>query len=522
MIKKIGIGLMCLLFVIAFFAKKISVVESSLFWTLINVSFLIAIIMYGWDKKKLPIIKSCAKIIVCVAMAAIAAWVLHRFSNNKGEMKLLLWYSIFVCSHEIAPHLKCWISKRSKRKRSEIMDRKIFDLFRESIVANEATAWIEVRRLRSIFETRHQELFQGLVIATREEAIGKGFSTVSKVLNAIENCLDLRGIDPGHGLGHLGVDYLHALVLAGDIDADPGQIYVGFVGAVLHDILGCSIVPRYAESQRVIRHAEAGGLLFMEIAKEIGISENEAVLVFYAIAAHTHYLKPVMVKCQDGIEREIRPYTDTVDDLPIMSIWMTRWTDRLDVNGPRFVGRHFLTMAEQHEDYSSTGKFYTVKFADHMRSLLRSLEKIKEAGGAMTMREHLNMFATSQNNQGPYGRFDCGEMAEIRDDYKKRLFRIIDSFDDQISQDDGLFIVLEWTKWLSEKIEPSEAGRTAAVKIQKMFLELPDDIRFSWYNVMKVTLYEYEGWGKDMRRRISRLPEEFFTLPILGDVRQLI
>lgn len=49
--------------------------------------------------------------------------------------------------------------------------------------------------------------------------------------------MDLGRLDPGHGMGHLVRDYIHANVLAEKTDMDPKQAYVGIIGGALHDIL---------------------------------------------------------------------------------------------------------------------------------------------------------------------------------------------------------------------------------------------------------------------------------------------
>lgn len=331
-------------------------------------------------------------------------------------------------------------------------------------------------------------------------------------------------IDPGHGLGHLVRDYLHATLLAEKMKVDPKQVYVGIIGGVLHDILGCTLIKRYSESERAIRHAEAGGLLFQELSKEIGVDKDEALLIYYAIAAHTNYLKAMKVNCLDGVERETQPYLDVNEEgEPIMSTWLTRWTDRLDVNGPCFIGRHFLTLIEEHEDFGS-GEYYSVRFSDHMRPLLRDEEEIRLDPTGRTLREHLMMFARSQNNDSPYGRFDQGEMVVMRDKYKKQLLRVIDSFSNPIklSPEDEEHLLTEWVNWLSQKIEPSQSARNGVGKLREMFLCLPQETKEAWFSAMETTLEEYKVWSEEIRQIFDKFPEEKLILPILGDIRKII
>ena len=399
-----------------------------------------------------------------------------------------------------------------------------FQKIRDFVNLDEAGAWNETQNLRQKYEESYENLFANLPIESIEQAKFKSFEVISKTLNALEKVMDFSEVDPGHGLGHLVRDYLHAVVLAEGSKMDPKQAYIGIVGGVLHDILGCTLVKRYSESGRAVRHAEAGGLLFQEISKGIGIDQDEALLIYYAIAAHTHYLKPSKVKCSDGTEREIQPYRDTNNEgKPIMSVLLTRWADRFDVNGPCFIGRHFLTLAEEHKDFGA-GEYYLIKFFDHMRPLLRNEEEIKADPKGRTMREHLAMFIKSQSNDSPYGKFDYGKMVEMRDAYKARAFRIIDSFDTPIklSPEEEVLLLSKWTSWLSEKIEPSDVGSYASEKLKELFFSLPQETKNAWFSAMETTLKEYDEWANEMMKVISKFPEEKLVLPILGDIRKII
>lgn len=123
--------------------------------------------------------------------------------------------------------------------------------------------------------------------------------------------MDLGTVDPGHGIGHLARDYLHAVVLAGNTQMDPRHAYIGMVGGALHDILGCTLMPRYEESRRAVRHAEAGGYLFHKIHRIIDTPPEDALLIHYAIAAHTNSGLRSSIKCRDGVSRDLSPYIDS-------------------------------------------------------------------------------------------------------------------------------------------------------------------------------------------------------------------
>ncbi len=413
----------------------------------------------------------------------------------------------------------------------------------KNFVNDEKSSWPEVQRLRRIFENAHHRMFDELPIFSKEQTITGAISIVKKILFKLaENGVDFNQVEPGHGIGHLIRDYLHSLRLAKDLMVDPRQLYIGIVGGVFHDMLGCVLVPRYQESKRVVRHAEAGAIHYYVLAEELGLSEAEKVLGFYSMAAHTHYLKAQAVNCSDGLTREIRAYHDLVcfpasqeayldasskdfGCAPIMAIWLTRWADRLDVNGPAFVGRHYLTLSEEHEDFAKDSQsFYSVKFADHMRPLLRSNEEIKATGGNRTMREHMNMFANSQNNQSPYGKYDYGVMVDMRDSYKEMLFRIIASFDEsaEFTEDEKSKLLDSWTHWLGSNIEPTQLGKKTAQNLKNMFLALDDEIKNPWCRAFAATLREYKLWVGQTLEALKYFPEDYLNLPVIGDIRKVV
>jgi|GEM_PF-1368728 len=402
----------------------------------------------------------------------------------------------------------------------------IFNETRELVNNNEAKAWDWAQGLRDEFEESHDELFEKIEIETIEQAQEKGCQVIKDMLEALEGVIDLSKIEAAHGIGHFARDYIHSIILAAKSGMDPRQAYVGIVAGSLHDILGCALIERYAEKGRAVRHAEAGALLFSEISKIIGVDPDEARVISYLIAAHTRYPETRKVECSDGVGREVRPYKETdKEGNPIMSLVLARWADRFDVNGPCFVGRHFLTLAKEHYDYASdAGKFYRVGFDAAMRPLLRSKEEIAGDPLEKTMREHLQTYADSQSNNSPYGKFDYGEMAEMRDAYKERLLKIIKSFDSPVhlSREEGSLLLDEWTRWLSKNIEPSKAGIAAAGQLREMFLSLPQETKEKWFSVMRTTLREYDGWSQEMLEKMSEFSEEIMDIPLVGNIRNIV
>jgi len=368
-----------------------------------------------------------------------------------------------------------------------------------------------------------------VTVATPSKALRRAVEIVQTILFDLDKSgIDLGDADPGHAIGHMGRDYAHALQLLVRQDVPAEDLFIGFLGGVLHDI-GCAVVDRYQEATRVIRHAEAGALVMEHLFSEndYGLNRSEQLLVQYAIAAHTHYQKPAPVQCSDGIEREVRPFVDTANnDAPILSIWIPRWIDRLDINGPTFVGRHYLTQVVDHDDFDG-GNYYAVTFASHMRPLLRPRDEIKASDVPQTMREHLAMFANSQNEDSPFGKFDALSpvMVQLRDAQTARLRRIIDVIvpEQQLNVAEMLTVIKAWPKFLKENVEPSPVGEQAANTLGQSFQQLPELTQMAWLNGFAQTMREYVGYWSSIRDDLMGLDKNLLHFPpIDADIREML
>ncbi|MCK9360776.1 hypothetical protein M0Q28_00920 [Patescibacteria group bacterium] len=343
----------------------------------------------------------------------------------------------------------------------------------------------------------------------REDAIARAMDALKAIQHLILDGKDVRDGDAGHGLGHWSRDCIHSLYLAHDPFLDPGLVLPGILGGTLHDI-GTLFLDRYADKSRAFRHAEAAALLVRAAGLESGvITEPEADLVAWAIAAHTHYLRPSVVECVDGVTREVHPYPDTHDGQPIHAVWLPRWTDRLDCSGPCMVGRHYLTLAKDHEDFGAHG-FYTAKFGEVMQPLLRSDEEIKAAGGKQTMLEHMRMFARSQSNESPYGKYDRGRMVHQRDTYKASLEYIIA----QVARPTDVNlerITKAWTKFL-RTIEPTLKPETAQT-LESNFRQLDVGSQRAWACGFRTAMTEYLVWGDRISEFLQSIPDAYDEFP---------
>jgi hypothetical protein len=395
----------------------------------------------------------------------------------------------------------------------------------EVLLANESKSWALIQSMKESFDPR---LFNDVTVKSTEEAFEKGTEIVKAALNVCEvEGIDYKNASHGHSIGHLTRDYIHALILANEMDIDPKHLFVGFVGAVLHDS-GCTLVKRFEESHRVVRHAEAGSLLFKSVAKDLDLNDAEKLLISYAIAAHTNYLTSDSIKCFDGKMRHVMPYTDlSVEGQPLIGVILPRWVDRLDCSGPCFISRNYLNLLEDHVDYDGHEHF-GIEYAAHLQPRLLSEPERRAKKLPHTMREYLKLFTDSQTNDSPYGKYDFGAMVTLRDDYKKRLLHIIDvAQGSRELSSDGETIDTAWELFLSRNIEPTERGAKAAQQLRIKYGQLDDHTRKAWQAGFLATMNEYISWSGERILQLDQLEKRhgsnILSLPgITDDVREVI
>ncbi|MDD4995659.1 MAG: hypothetical protein PHW53_04335 [Patescibacteria group bacterium] len=391
------------------------------------------------------------------------------------------------------------------------------DLSRTGALLDDEIAAEEIiREMRREFSPA---LFGSVVVKSRDLALERGIYVVKAILWALADAgLDLRQIEPGHGIGHIVRDYANGLVMLKDLAADPRDIFIGFIAGVLHDA-GCAVVPRYSESKRVIRHAEAIAILLHEVFADnrVDLNDAEQILVQYAVAAHTHYLKPFEVKGQDGRPRVLEPYVDLYENgKPILAVWIPIWIDRLDCSGPCFPARHFLTLSHDHEDFDGKS-FYGVNFADHMRPIIRTAEEIKAAGGARTMLEHLKMFADLQTNLAMVSRRDA--MArDLNDIIESTFTRTAVRADDCMDE----MAYGRFADFLGHNIEPTELGRQAAALLGKRFMELDSQTRGKWLNAFWCMEQRYLIWSEMTLGALDMHFPDYLELPGIGNIDDIL
>jgi hypothetical protein len=349
--------------------------------------------------------------------------------------------------------------------------------------------------------------------------------TVNRVISLLLDAgLNFANVDAAHSLGHLTRDYINSLRLFSKLDAPPSDLFLGFVGGCFHD-LGCALVPRYDEQKRVIRHAEAGAILLEAVFEHdgIGLSREEQLLSEYGVAAHTNYLTTTKVTCSDGVVRTSNPYSNVdLHGNPVYSIIFPRWVDRLDCNGPTFVGRHYLGLTEQHEDFSGN-RFQVITYANHMRPLLRAGDPNTSPDGGPTMLEHLQYFASGQASSSPHACYDFGEMIPLRDRQTRRLQRIIHAvLNPAPTALDEEKVSESWTTFLGSNIEPSPVGGEAANLLNARFHQLDHKSQTAWSYGFIETMKEYCLWAAEVNGALSALPNKWLNLPSVDDLVTVI
>lgn len=395
-----------------------------------------------------------------------------------------------------------------------------FEKFREFMTTQEGLAWTAHLNVRQLVEESYTEIFESVEVDSPDAAMKKASIVVNNILRIMSGVINVDIIDAGHGIGHLSRDYLHALLLSAE-KMDPRHLYIGMVAGILHDVLGCSVVDRYDDRRRAIKHAEVGALLWSRLAAEMRLDPIESSLIYYGVAAHTHLLRETKIACSDGVERTLMPYVDEDASGPRLMFWLPRQIDRLDANGPCFIARHYLTLARDHSDLDSSGGYYKIRFEAHMRPLLRTEEEIRADPEGRTLREHLMMYANSQNDSSPYGKYDGEVMRRMRDSYKTRLLKVIESFDDTshwCSKVDER-TAERWSEWLATKIESSTSGRMAVKTLEERFSALPKEIQKPWFNAMATTLTQYQEWREETQDLLSGIPESALAAPLVGNIR---
>lgn len=238
------------------------------------------------------------------------------------------------------------------------------------------------------------------------------FHLTPEVFNAIYEALEpfAAGGTPGHDRGHHLRDLLGVSAIIGNdpvvAQAYPNDVVAGFIAGSFHDA-GCAVLDRYKDGDGWIGHDLAGAKIVYDVLEGLA-PEHIRLLVAYAIACHTHALKPVDTKI--GYIREVwedRLFYNLGRPVRI-AVWLTRFADRLDTNGVTLLARHIVAQLDSYvykgEDLSGTATYVA---DDIMLKLLMKPEAVLEGKTPSTLM-HIKRFADSndQSKIGAYNQHD--------------------------------------------------------------------------------------------------------------------
>lgn len=215
---------------------------------------------------------------------------------------------------------------------------------------------------------------------------------------------------PGHDTGHLFRDFLSGSAISGTdpyaAKAYPNDRTAAFFGAAYHDI-GNSITFRFQDYFWECGHAEVGAWLFYHLTEKF-LPEHIRLFISYAIAAHTHLLNPVKTKV--GYERPVwvDHLFESSEARPVgVSIWITRFADRLDTNGVTLLCRHIIATIEgsRQEGRNFSGSSWYEINKESVGLLLKPDTVL--IGTSPSALKHLENFANSAKNITPYSQHDA-------------------------------------------------------------------------------------------------------------------
>ena len=247
-----------------------------------------------------------------------------------------------------------------------------------------------------------------LELCQKEPSYIPDTDTINKIFRHLNHFTTLG--KPGHDTGHLLRDFLSGSVISGTdpyaAKAYPNEKSAAFFGSAYHD-LGNSITFRFQDYFWECGHAEIGAWLFYHLTAQF-LPEQVRLLTAYAIAAHTHLLKPVETKV--GFVRPVwvDHLFETPDGHPVgVAIWITRFADRLDTNGVTLLCRHMIATIEgsrQEGRNFSGSNWYEIN--KESLSILMKPDTIL-IGNAPSSLKHLENFAKSAETITPYSQYDA-------------------------------------------------------------------------------------------------------------------
>jgi hypothetical protein len=278
------------------------------------------------------------------------------------------------------------------------------------------------------------------------------------------------------------------------------DIIAGLIGGVFHDV-GNSITHRYEDKKRRGGHAEIGAWLFHTFSTDI-LSIELRDMAAYAIAAHTHYPRPLEVEEPKGYKRQPYPYGLWFNEegkpyglAPIL----TRYCDRLDLNGGiTHLARHFIAEADAVE---SGGKDFTgTEFVEKNWNSLTTLflpEVRENRGKPPTILEWMDLFARSGIVKSIYSEHDynfpvmASLMLEHQFEYRD-ILKIISTTPDMTYFDPT--IAKETMKKTLQWISGAKSFPRAWENLEKVWGQLKPEIQARWMYAFRYVESGYVRW----------------------------
>lgn len=387
-------------------------------------------------------------------------------------------------------------------------------------------------------ERRGYRWFMKLRNSFRSELIREvpsAFDPVEVIIFLLNKCkelgLDFRVITPGHGIGHIARDYVHAVALLGHMLPASGSrdisASLGFVSGVFHDI-ATIFRDRFEDHQNLLRHGEIGAYLIYQLLEDAPhVNDAARKIIAYSIAAHTHHLRPHRYAVGNDVYI-IDPYQDVFDGKPFLPLWYTRWIDRLDANGVMLPARLFLTLAETRtEDNGIT--FAHDKLDESMRLLLRgkALQKCSNGNPNQTFLEYLYMYVTTQMHPSVYNVHDSEEMKIVAQKYGTMLYELISlvmQHTDSISLNQQYRIFKQWSHFLVQTVEPARNTIHVVSILEECFFSIENSqLRSAWCAFFRRAIDLYKRSVMSMLKEGFDQHQHFPTdLPLIGNVLNII
>jgi len=308
---------------------------------------------------------------------------------------------------------------------------------------------------------------------------------------------------PGHDTGHLLRDFLSGSAISGT-DPYAAKAYTNdrtaaFFGAAYHDI-GNSIAFRFQDYFWECGHAEVGAWLFYRLTEKF-LPEHIRRLTAYAIAAHTHLLKPVETKI--GFTRPVwvDHLFETDGGRPVgISIWITRFADRLDTNGVTLLCRHIIATIEgsRQEGRNFSGQdWYEIN--KKALDILLTPDTVIE-GTTPSALKHLENFADSAKNITPYSQHDAKfpvmkEFMNYKVQQSEKLIHIVKTQTDKADFN-------KFRRFVA-RMSLSPIITSTLNDVEKLWIELTPEEQSHWGPAFDYIEKSYVEWLQILHARIK-------------------